>query len=740
MLRLTRHRPRRARIVTAALSAALVGALGLAPAASAQIAPPYTLTVGAGKVAVNPALGGSTVAISVVGGGGSVTFTPAATTIAGTDPGACTSGPFSTTCTAASMSTELRVEEILQVDIRGVATAKMALVGDADSDAIVVEGPAAPAQVTLLDVFTGAGADALTVSGNVLQVQDDSGPADVSADRYVIDSPAITGTLLPAGGNDYVEIRAGLLNANGGEGVDTLIGPNSLNGGDGDDQLKPTAVGAQVDGGAGVDRVSYERLVGDHVLVQNGSDVSIDGQPNVKDVEQVEAGPGNDTVTGDGAANVLFGGAGNDIIAGGGGADKIDGDAGDDTVNYDDAGGVTVNLFTRTGGPAGAVDDLTSIEAVSTGPGPDTVTGTDAPERFALGAGDDVLDAGFGNDIADGGDGDDLLRGGRGTDQLTGGPGTDTVTYDERTSGEPVTVKLGAPGNGGTGAENDVLAGIENAIGTAGPDILTGDAFANRLTGGAGTDTIDGGAGNDTLLGSGDRDIIDGGPGNDALFGESGDDTLKAFDTVQDTVDCGESPDDDAQLDPIDIVAGCEFSRRGDIPIPTDADGDGIAPPFDCDDTKAAINPGATDVPADKIDQNCDGFDEALPFVPIRFALAWRSTSKGRRVGSLVATRLLPGHEIRMTCTPPKGRKTACPFKRTVRKPKGSSQRLVLTSVFRRRALPKGTVVELRVTGPGHVGKVFTFRILSATAQREVRRCLTKGNNAKPAVCPAEEA
>ena len=181
-------------------------------------------------------------------------------------------------------------------------------------------------------------------------------------------------------------------------------------------------------------------------------------------------------MTGDAAGNFLFGGAGNDVIAGGGGADKIDGDAGDDTVYYDDAGGVNVNLVHADRRSRGRRRrPRPRSRRVSTGPGPTRSPARTLPERFSLGAGNDVLDAGFGNDIADGGDGDDLLRGGRGTDQLTGGPGADTATYDERTSGEPVSVKLGAPGSGGTGAENDVLTTIENAIGTAGPDSLTGD-------------------------------------------------------------------------------------------------------------------------------------------------------------------------------------------------------------------------------------------------------------------------
>ena len=105
----------------------------------------------------------------------------------------------------------------------------------------------------MLNVTTGDGGDALTVRGNVQQVHDNSG-ADTGADRYVVEAPAITGDLAPAGGNDVVVTDAPALALNGGDGDDTLTGPGSINGGAGNDTLNPTTPATPVDGGANARR------------------------------------------------------------------------------------------------------------------------------------------------------------------------------------------------------------------------------------------------------------------------------------------------------------------------------------------------------------------------------------------------------------------------------------------------------------------------------------------------------
>ena len=58
---------------------------------------------------------------------------------------------------------------------------------------------------------------------------------------------------------------------------------------------------------------------------------------------------------------------------------------------------------------------------------------------------------------------------------------------------------------------------IENAVGGAGSDQITGNDQNNRLDGGAGDDTLNGGNGDDVLIGGAGNDTLDGGAGNDQV-------------------------------------------------------------------------------------------------------------------------------------------------------------------------------------------------------------------------------
>ena len=105
--------------------------------------------------------------------------------------------------------------------------------------------------------------------------------------------------------------------------------------------------------------------------------------------------------------------------------------------------------------------------------------------------------------MADGGEGNDVLQGTIASDILNGGNGNDTASFvNAFTAGSTtgVTVDLNVQGTAQNtvAAGNDTLTGIENLIGSALNDTLTGNADANVIEGGLGNDTMIGGAGDDT--------------------------------------------------------------------------------------------------------------------------------------------------------------------------------------------------------------------------------------------------
>jgi len=107
-------------------------------------------------------------------------------------------------------------------------------------------------------------------------------------------------------------------------------------------------------------------------------------------------------------------------------------------------------------------------------------------------------------DTLTGNTGDNILEGGAGADTLDGSAGNDTASYAGSSAGVQVDLNAGTAAGGD--AAGDVLTSIENLIGSAFADTLTGDANVNSLNGGDG---------DDILAGLGDADTIDGGLGSD---------------------------------------------------------------------------------------------------------------------------------------------------------------------------------------------------------------------------------
>lgn len=192
----------------------------------------------------------------------------------------------------------------------------------------------------------------------------------------------------------------------------------------------------------------------------------------------------NNVITGTDSNDTIYGGDGNDTLNGGGGKDALHGEGGNDVLN------ASLN----------AQDAFLYGEA-----GDDILNGNGNDDVLRGGDGADVLYGNDGKDFLNGDAGDDWMVGGDGADDaFDGGDGIDTIDYSA--SGAGVTINLTVPagrflpdeGEGGT-ADGDVAVNVENILGSAFNDVLTGDGANNAFEGGAGADALIGGAGNDTV-------------------------------------------------------------------------------------------------------------------------------------------------------------------------------------------------------------------------------------------------
>jgi hypothetical protein len=234
-------------------------------------------------------------------------------------------------------------------------------------------------------------------------------------------------------GDDSVTMGYGIVD--GGPGADAIAGTDPL-GVVVDYSKRTSAVHAALGGGADDGEAGEGDSIDGHIgglLGGSGPDtLSLAGIP-ATDLghARVQAGAGDDAITGSDVGDTLAGGAGDDTLAGGGGGDELDpgpgsdqvsGGPGIDAVDYHlRTEGLAISLDDRAGdGAAGENGNIRSdVEDVTGGRGPDTLIGTDDRNDLQGGAGDNVL-VGLG--------GDDQLETDRtGRSTLVAGRGFDTV-------------------------------------------------------------------------------------------------------------------------------------------------------------------------------------------------------------------------------------------------------------------------------------------------------------------------
>ena len=421
-------------------------------------------------------------------------------------------------------------------------------------------------RATIADTLVGgAGVDIISYAGeenglNVTLVAN----GIITVTGYGSDSVSGIEGVEGGSGNDTLTGDAGGNILRGGNGADILyggFGNDTLVGGDGDDTLF---------GGDGLDIVSYASINTNLTLslISPSLEGGETGRDTFSGIEGLEGGSANDSITGNGLANLLIGGAGDDILVGDAGNDTLIGGAGRDFADYSGAAlGVTVNLSLTTaqsiGGGLGT-DVLIGIEDLAGTDSTDALTGSAEGNLIEGRGGDDTITGGAGADDLYGGSENDLfiianfsdhslnesISGDADTDELRFiGTVAGTLTLSTGVVVERVVIGTGLGAlavSTGTAAINVDASRLEESV------TLIGNAGANRLIATFNDDTLVGGAGNDTLIGGEGDDSLVGGDGIDIvsyadasddlnlaltssllIAGEEGNDTISGFEGLE---------------------------------------------------------------------------------------------------------------------------------------------------------------------------------------------------------------
>jgi hypothetical protein len=176
---------------------------------------------------------------------------------------------------------------------------------------------------------------------------------------------------------------------------------------------------------------------------------------------------------------------------------------------------------------------------------------------------------------------------------------------------------------------------------------------------------------------------------------------------------------------------GIDEDCSGADAVVLDRDRDGADRPLDCNDNDASIRPGRVERRGNRTDENCDGVAEPYPLIRADVEHRFRVSARRSWVAVLSATRVPEGATVVVSCRGPRGGHDRCPFRRVRRVVAANARRIALAPLFWHRALPVGTLIEVRVTHPEEIGKSVRLRTRARQAPRRTLRCLVPGTQGR---------
>ncbi len=281
------------------------------------------------------------------------------------------------------------------------------VVDNAGDQAIELAGEGSDTVKAAVSFTLGLNVENLTLTGSGAT----TGTGNVGDNKLI--GNAAANSLYGLGGKD---------NLDGGAGADMLYG------GSGDDSYTVDNVGDEVFEAAGEGKDAVKASV-TFTLSANVEDLTLTGSAAINGT----GNGGDNKLTGNAAANVLYGLGGTDKLDGGAGADMLYGGDGNDTYVVDNAGD---QVFENAGEGNDTVQSAVTfilgdnIEALTlTGSAAINGTGNGLANKLTGNGAANILTGGAGADTLSAGLGDDTLIGGTGKDKLTGGGGADTFVF-----------------------------------------------------------------------------------------------------------------------------------------------------------------------------------------------------------------------------------------------------------------------------------------------------------------------